>query len=52
MGAKLRYASSEDVFKEMTERIGPLKGMTYIRLGCLGQKITVAEQHTSQAVSV
>lgn len=52
MGAKLRFTSSEDVLKEMSERIGPLKGMTYLRLGSLGQKITVTEQHTPQAVSV
>ncbi|HCA78888.1 MAG TPA: NADH-quinone oxidoreductase subunit G [Bacteroidetes bacterium] len=51
MGAKLRYASSEDVFKEMSERIGTLRGMTYLRLGSLGQKVTEVEKLTPQAIS-
>lgn len=51
LGAKLRYASAEDVFKEMTERIGALKGMTYLRVGSLGQITAVAEQPTPQAVT-
>ncbi len=51
LGAKLRYGSSEDVFKEMTERIGAFKGMSYLGLGPLGQRVTVTDQLTPQAVS-
>jgi NADH-quinone oxidoreductase subunit G len=52
MGAKLRYASAEDVFKEMAERLGGMKGMTYLRIGSQGQKVVPADQPTLQAVSV
>jgi predicted molibdopterin-dependent oxidoreductase YjgC len=52
LGAKLRYASAEDVFKEMAERIGGMKGMTYLRVGSLGQKVVPTDQPTPQAVSV
>jgi len=52
MGAKLRYASSEDVFQGDDRTARTVEGMTYLRIGSLGQKITVAEQHTPQAVSV
>jgi hypothetical protein len=47
----LRYVTSEDVFKEMTERIGPFKGMTYVRLGSLGQKLSVSDRVATHAVS-
>jgi NADH-quinone oxidoreductase subunit G len=50
MGAKLRFTSSEDVFKEIAERIGVFKGMSYLRLGTHGQRISVPESVTSPAV--
>jgi NADH-quinone oxidoreductase subunit G len=51
LGAKLRYVTSEEVFKEMTERIGPFKGMTYVRLGSLGKKLSMSDHVTTHAVS-
>lgn len=52
MGAKLRFTSSEDIFKEIAERIGAFKGMSYLRLGAHGQRISVPESVPSPAVPV
>ena len=36
MGAKYRYATAEDVFKDLSENVPAFKGMTYVKLGNKG----------------
>lgn len=40
-GSKLKYATSEDVFKEITEKLPAFRGMTYMKLGSSGLMIHV-----------
>jgi len=40
-GSKLKYTTSEDVFKEITEKIPALKGMSYQKLGSSGLPMQV-----------
>ncbi|MEX0736822.1 MAG: molybdopterin-dependent oxidoreductase [Bacteroidota bacterium] len=35
-GSKLKYTTSEDVFKEITEKIPAFKGMSYVKIGSGG----------------
>jgi NADH-quinone oxidoreductase subunit G len=36
MGGKMKYASAEEVFKEMTERLAAFKGLSYTKIGIRG----------------
>jgi NADH-quinone oxidoreductase subunit G len=36
MGGKMKYASAEEVFKEMTERLPAFKGLSYTKIGTRG----------------
>jgi NADH-quinone oxidoreductase subunit G len=36
MGGKMKYATAEDVFKEMTERLPAFKGLSYAKVGIYG----------------
>ena len=49
MGAKMRFASAEDVFKEISEKIPGFKGMSYLKLGIRGLNLSTAE-HTTVSV--
>ena len=44
MGTKLKYLSSEDVFREMAERIPGFKGLNYSKLGTAGVKLNMPEK--------
>jgi NADH-quinone oxidoreductase subunit G len=45
-GAKFRYHTSEEVFKEIAEKVPAFKGLTYAQLGSLGVTIQLTEQAT------
>jgi predicted molibdopterin-dependent oxidoreductase YjgC len=47
MGAKLKYSTSEDVFKEIAERIPAFKGMNYLKLNTQG-----ASQNSTSPVTI
>lgn len=51
MGAKMKFATSEDVFKEITERIPAFRGMSYSKLGSRGCLMNVAESVKVLAVT-
>ncbi len=44
LGGKLRHMAAEDVFKEIAERISAFKGMSYLKLGSLGQQVNSQEK--------
>ncbi len=52
MGAKLKYMTAEDVFKEITGRISAFKGMNYLRLGSQGLPLNISESVSTQAATV
>jgi len=39
LGSKMKYGKSDDIFKEMAERIPAFKGLTYLKIGSSGRKI-------------
>jgi NADH-quinone oxidoreductase subunit G len=43
LGSKMRYNTSEDVFKEITERVRAFKSMSYFKLGVRGMMLSVPE---------
>ncbi len=47
MGAKLKYSTAEDVFKEITERVPAFKGLSYIKIGSRGVTIKTSETVSS-----
>jgi NADH-quinone oxidoreductase subunit G len=51
LGAKLKYTTSEEVFKEITEKLPPFKGMNYIKLGSQGVNANAAEFVSKQKVT-
>ena len=51
MGAKLKYSTSEDVFKEITERIPAFKGMNYLKLNTQGASQNSTSPATLPAVT-
>ncbi len=44
LGTKFRYNTSEEVFKEITERVPAFKGLSYAKLGSGGVTIQLREQ--------
>lgn len=53
LGAKWKYTSAEDVFNELTTTVEAFKGLSYMRLGVQGAKITVKpEQPVAQPAAV
>jgi len=51
MGAKLKYTTSEDIFKDIAERIPAFKGMNYLRLSTQGAVQNSSTPQTMQAVT-
>lgn len=47
MGAKIKYTSAEDVFKEIAERIPAFKGLSYLKIGSRGTMIKTSETVSS-----
>jgi NADH-quinone oxidoreductase subunit G len=52
MGSKLKYATSEEVFREVAERVPFYKGMTYVKLGAQGMNVNSSEPVSKQRVTV
>ncbi|HTY36562.1 MAG TPA: 2Fe-2S iron-sulfur cluster-binding protein [Bacteroidota bacterium] len=52
MGAKFKYATSEDVFKEMAERLPAFKGLSYTKIGVQGASQVSHEQAAVLAATV
>jgi predicted molibdopterin-dependent oxidoreductase YjgC len=52
LGAKLKYATSEEVFKEITDRLPTFKGMNYVKLDSHGLNINLVESVSKQRVTV
>lgn len=44
MGTKLKYLTSEDVFREIAERVPAFRGMNYARLGAAGALLNLPEK--------
>jgi NADH-quinone oxidoreductase subunit G len=51
LGAKLKYTTSEDIFKEMTEKLPLFKGMNYIKLGAQGLNLSAQESVSKPRVT-
>jgi NADH-quinone oxidoreductase subunit G len=51
MGAKFKFLTSEDVFKEIAERIPAYKGMNYAKIGTLGVPQSTQETPATQVVT-
>lgn len=47
MGAKIKYNTAEDVFKEIAERIPAFKGLSYLKIGSRGATIKTSETVSS-----
>ena len=52
LGAKLKYTTSEEVFKEISDRIPAFKGMNYIKLGAQGLNMSTVETISKSRVTV
>jgi NADH-quinone oxidoreductase subunit G len=52
LGAKLKYTTSEEVFKDITDKFPSFKGMNYVKLGSQGMNINVVESVSKQRVTV
>ncbi|MBN1397413.1 MAG: molybdopterin-dependent oxidoreductase, partial [Bacteroidetes bacterium] len=48
MGGKMKYASAEDVFKEMSDRLPEFKGLSYSKIGNLGAFINEIKTSTAK----
>lgn len=51
MGAKMKFATSEDVFKEITEKVPAYRGLNYGRIGAQGVSIIATESVTSSVIT-
>lgn len=47
MGAKLKYNTAEDVFKEIAERIPAFKGLSYLKIGSRGAMVKTSDTVSS-----
>ncbi len=45
LGSRMKYSQSEDIFKEMTEKIPAFKGLTYLKVGSSGQQLTLGQKN-------
>jgi NADH-quinone oxidoreductase subunit G len=52
MGAKMKYVTSEDVFREIAERIPAFRGLDYYKLGTRGVELKATEKVTSSVTAV
>lgn len=46
MGAKMKFATSEEVFKEISEKVPAYKGMNYSKIGSMGASVASTERMT------
>jgi NADH-quinone oxidoreductase subunit G len=52
MGAKMKYAKVEEVFKEMADRLPAFKGLTYAKIGNDGALVNeTVKKHTQKVLS-
>jgi NADH-quinone oxidoreductase subunit G len=51
LGGKLKYTTSEEVFKEITEKIPSFRGMSYLKLGDQGMITNRVELISKQKVT-
>jgi hypothetical protein len=52
MGAKMKYTCTEDVFKEMSDRIQEFKGLTYEIIGTNGTSLKETRKSVQSKVVV
>jgi predicted molibdopterin-dependent oxidoreductase YjgC len=52
MGAKMKYAKVEEIFKEMADRLPAFKGLTYAKIGNSGALVNeTVKKHTQKVLS-
>jgi len=52
LGSKMRYGSSEDVFKEIAEKVPAFRGMSYTKLGSRGTLVSTPESVAAHAMTM
>ena len=52
LGGKVKYNSTEDVFKELTEKVPSFKGLTYLSIGSHGEMLRRSIKNTTPVNTV
>jgi NADH-quinone oxidoreductase subunit G len=52
LGSKLKFATSEEVFKEISEKVPPYKGLSYVKLGTQGSNVNAVENASKPRITV